>query len=215
MRGPGKKFKVHEFVVEGMSIPVEIRITDNNRFYAEVDGDKFEKATFDELKALVLPRLQQIHKLVYLPMIEVEYSNPDRSDDTYYGNRNDWTRQEVKLAFTAGWVSNAPISTKEDRYVFHRWVETKVDEKTGELGPLDRGRTSYANRLSAENFSELLPFTPERWRRLLAIVAALTDVRDKIAAVLRDASGKKLDTLSAERLLEALPAAPSMRKART
>lgn len=212
MRGPGKKFKIFEFAVEGMAIPVEIRITDDNRFYAEVDGDKFEKATFDELKGVVLPRLQQVHKLVYDPVIDVEYDDPEkRNHHSYYGSRQDWQRQEVKLSFTAGWVSRAPISTAEDRHVFHRWIETKVDEQTAEIGPLNRDRTSYASRMgvvATESFGELIPFTPDRWRRLMAIVAALTDVRDKIAAVMRDASGAKLDALPSERLLEAMPAAP-------
>ena len=208
MRAPGRKLKIHEFVVDGMAIPVEIRITDENKFYAEVDGDKIESQTFADLAKVVQPRLEALHKLVYDPVIDVEYEDPNEERHTYYGSRASYQREKVALAFQGGWVSRAPISTVEDKQRYYRWIKANVDETTFELGPLDRGRQSYAERMYERDVKTLLPFTPDRWRRLMAISAALAEAKAKLAYVLADTTAALLDAVPATggpALLSAMP----------
>lgn len=206
-RLPGKKFKVETFKVDGMAIDVQLRITDDNEFFAEVGGEAYQAETFEELKAKVRPVLETIHRLEYDPMIEVDYEAGGGRERSSWDR--DEGRQNVSLAFHAGWASRTPVSTSEDRGDHYRWVPVKVDGKTGELAPLDEDAKHYAHRQGNRDHEALIPFTIDRWRRLVAIRSAIAATRDKLAAVLDDRKGELLDAIPAgAAMLTALPDAP-------
>lgn len=194
-RLPGKKLRTELFHVDGAPIVVEVRITDEGEFFcAPDDNARFEAPTLHELRAKLKPYLEETRRLTFDPFIDVEYIEAD--ERSRFDNLKDRaTRQEAALEFTAGWLSRGEVGHRR------RWVEAAVDEKTAEIvqpPAWDRQHT-YSTRSS----NALIPFTPDRWRRLCAIADALADVRKKIAEVLSDATGKKLEAMVLPKLLEA------------
>lgn len=197
-RLPGKKLRTELFHVDGAPVVVEVRITDEGEFFcAPDDNARFEAPTLHELRAKLKPYLEETRRLTFDPFIDVEYIEAD--ERSRFDNLKDRaTRQEATLEFTAGWLSRGEVNDRR------RWVEADVDEKTAEIAQppaWDRQHTYSTRRDGA-----LIPFTPDRWRRLCAIADALADVRKKIAEVLSDATGKKLEAMALPRLLEAVPA---------
>lgn len=197
-RLPGKRVRDEYFSVDGVGINVELRLMDDGHFYMQVDDEtRFEAPSLSELRSQVKPYLEETRRLVFDPFIDVQFN--DEAESSRYTNLKDRLfHQEVVLDFKAGWLSR----TVADRQ--YRWIEVYVDERTCEPKPLtDQDRSRRYGERSAR---ELIPFTPDRWRKLCSIAAALADVRGKIAAVLSDASGAKLEALTLLKLLEASPA---------
>ena len=195
-RLPGKKIRTELFHVDGAPVVVEVRITDEGNFFcAPDDNRRFEAPTLHELRAQVKPYLEETRRLTFDPFIYVEYI--EANERSRFDNLKDrTTRQEAALEFTAGWLSRQDVGSDK------RWVGAVVDEKTGEIKQPSSWERQHTY---GGHHRGLIPFTPDRWRRLCAIADALADVRKKIAEVLADATGKKLEEMALPKLLEAPP----------
>ena len=193
-RLPGKKLRTELFHIDGAPVVVEVRITDEGNFFcAPDDNQRFEAPTLHELRAKLKPYLEETRRLTFDPFIDVEYI--EANERSRFDNLKDrTTRQEAALEFTAGWLSRGDVEHKK------RWVEATVNEKTAEI--VRPSSWERQHTYSGHNGRGLIPFTPDRWRRLCAIADALADVRKKIAEVLSDASGKKLEEMALPKLLE-------------
>lgn len=208
-RFSGKKFRSELFHVDGLRVNVEVRIDDHGVFYAYPDGTDmnvcFQAPTLKELRDKLRPHLEKVHRLEFDPYIDVEYNEAEET--SRFDNKRDLeNRQEVVLEFKAGWLSRGKVEERR------RWIEADVDPDTCVISPLTAGdrQEGYGDRSS----KELIPFTGDRWRRLIAIAEALADVRRKIASVLTDATGAKLEAMALPRLLEAVPAPAAEKKSR-
>lgn len=196
-RLPGKRVRDEYFSVDGVGMNVELRIFDDGKLYMQVDEQaRFEAPSLSELRAKVKPYLEQTRRLVFDPFIDVEFN--DAADTSRYSNLKDrMFHQEIVLDFKAGWLSRSSVDGH------HRWVEVYVDERTHEPKPLsDQDRRQRYDERSAR---EMIPFTVDRWQKLCVIAAALANVRGKIAEILSDATGAKLEALALPKLLEAAP----------
>lgn len=198
-RLPGKKFRTEHFHVDGMPVSVEVRISDEGAFYAQPDGlEHFSALSLAELRAKLKPYLEKTRRLEFDPFIDVEYNEADETS-RYDNLKENENRQEVVLEFSAGWLSRGSVAENK-----RRWISVYVDPKTNQIDPLtqhDR-QHDYSQRSS----KALIPFTPERWSRLRAIAEALAVVRARVAEVLEDATGAKLESLVLPKLLGEAPA---------
>ncbi len=192
-REEGKKIRNELFTIDGVHIAIGLRLTEDGKFLAVIDDRKFVAASLVELRGLVKPYLEQTRRLEFDPFIEVEFT----ASATRFSNQEDTGRhQEIEFDFTGGWLSRTTISrgSREDR----RWIAAYVDPHTCAIRPLrEQDRNVYGNAGDC-----LIPFTTERWQKLCAIAAALADVRARIAEVLADSTGAKLESLSMPKMLE-------------
>jgi len=198
-RLPGKKIREEYFNVDGVGINVELRLTDAGKFYCAPDANAtFEEATLVELRTKVKAYLEETRRLHFDPFIRVDYI--DAKKNSRYDNvRGRECHEEVELDFSAGWLSREHVGGTN-----RRWITVYVDEDTNEISPLTtRDREATYGDMSSR---DLIPFTPDRWRRLVAIAEALADLRKKISEVLSDATGARLEAMTLPRLLEAAPA---------
>lgn len=196
-RLPGKKIRSELFHIDGVAITVELRLNDEGQFFCAPDEHaRFEAPSLAELRAQVKPYLEETRRLTFEPFIDVEYNEADEIS-RYTNLRDRENRQEAVLEFKAGWLSSGAVND------CRRWIDSYVDDDTAEIKPL--GSWDRQHTYSTRSAGKLIPFTPDRWRRLCAIADALADVRKKIAEVLSDATGKKLEAMSLPKLLEAAP----------
>lgn len=198
-RLPGKKIRDEHFSVDGAAVLVEIRLADDGKFFCRPDAQThFEAPSLAELRAQVRPYLESTRRLTFDPVIDVSYL--EQSETSYFDNMRDHDHhQEIRLGFQAGWLS------REEVHGYRRWVQVSVDEDTCEIEELTaRAREkSFGGRFSKQD--HVLPFTPGRWQRLCAIAGALASVRGRIAEVLQDATGAKLDAAVLPKLLGEAP----------
>ena len=195
MRLPGKKLRKEAFRVDSTNIEVELRVTDEGKFFGEVDDAKFERDTLADWRKAVQAHLEQTRRLTWDPVIVIEYRDAEQRTRFH---ENQAHREEVELAFSAAWQSReTTLYTRTWRNVetrTRRRANGHVDPDTGEIEPLsDHERRSASS--TGENDHDFVPFTPDRWRRLIAIAKALVEVRVRIASVLKDSTGAKLDAL--------------------
>lgn len=203
-RLPGRKFRKERFTVDGALIEVEVRLTDSGRFFADVDQVHLEMDTLAELRDAIKPVLERTRRLEWDPFIKVEYEEAE--DNSRFDNHNgDENRQEVTLAFEAGYLSRTKVPGGRSGEMNHKWADAEVNE-AGEVLPLDdKSRHEAGSCWSPES---LIPFTSSRWLTLQAIAGAIADVRVRIATLLGDKNGGLLDAIPAHgRVLEAMPAA--------
>lgn len=192
-----KKIRTELFTIDGVSISVDLRLTDDGKFLALLDENKrFEAASLGELRAMVKPYLEQTRRLEFDPFIKVEFQTVA---SRFASQRQQIeTRQEIEFEFTGGWLSHTTITAHGGTH--HRWIAGYVDPDTCVLRPLrEHDRSSYE---TAHSTDRMIPFTPERWQKLCAIAKALADVRRRIAEVLTDNTGAKLEALSLPKMLE-------------
>lgn len=195
MRRPGKKVRIEQFKLKNSMVEdVELRLTDKGEFYMEVDGTAYKAKTLEDLRTEVLAVLNQSRTLTYRPVIRVGYDSAD--DDVrgrHWENGYEVDRAQVRLNFMAGWVSET--SAEADREVF-RWIRVEAEEDALELpAPDTTSDWRTIDRVRKDDVAEMIPFTPERWRTLRRIHAGIIELRKRIAAVMADASGAKLDAI--------------------
>jgi hypothetical protein len=194
-RLPGKKIRTERFKLKsGKVVDLELRLLDDGQFYMQVERTGYRSAKLEDLRAEVRPLLEATNTIAWRPVIVVHYSKPGE-DGQHWINGNHVDKTYVTIGFNAGWMSTEPMDD-----VQHRWQSADPDEKTHELPPLDSDwKKSY---IYPDN---TLPFTPDRWRTLLKIQAGLIDIQAKIAELMEDATGAKLDAVALPQLLEAVP----------
>lgn len=195
-RSPGKKIRTERFRLKtGKVVELELRLEDDGQFYMQVERTGYRNKKLEDLRAEVLPLLEAINTITWRPVIAVHYSKPGE-DGQHWVNGHHVDKTYVTIGFNAGWMSTELVDGSQ-----HRWQSADPDEKTHELPPFkDDGRKDYTYP------EDMLPFTPERWRTLLKIQAGLIDIQAKIAALVGDATGAKLDAVALPQLLEAMPA---------
>lgn len=204
-RLPGKKLRKERFAVDSVAIDLDLRITDRGAFFIAIDDNcHVERATLLELREAVQPILEQIHRLTWDPFIRVEYEDAE-SNSRFDNRRGDANRQELTLAFQAGYVSQTAAAWRSDEAPRRRWADATVDDVTCEIAPLaDQSRRDAGTCWDTD---DLIEFTPQRWRALTAIAAAIADVRVRIATLLEAKNGRLLDAMPVgDRMLSALPA---------
>ena len=194
-RAPGKKIRTERFRLKsGKVVELELRLEDDGQFYMQVERTGYRNKKLEDLRAEVLPLLEAINTITWRPVIVVHHNKPGE-DGQHWINGHHVDMIYVTIGFNAGWMSTEPV----DGYQ-HRWQSADPDEKTHELPPFkDDGRKDYTYP------EDMLPFTPDRWRTLLAIQAGLINIQAKIAALIGDATGAKLDAVALPQLLEAVP----------
>jgi hypothetical protein len=195
-----KKVRVESFSVDGVRIEVELRLDDHGQFVGTVAGRTFQHAIFDEWRKAVGAHLEETRRLTWKPHIHIAFEARVSRWDNHQRDQN---RQEVTLDFDLLWVSDqevvAPPYSGDVKQ--RREAHGEVDEETCEPVPIDTDARRTTHWISAQRVADLLPFTPERWRRLRAIAQAIAEVRRRIAEVVDDSSGKRLDALQVQALL--------------
>lgn len=197
----GKKFRVERFQVEGSWVEYEIRVDeDEGTFRIEVGQRRFHGRDLPLIRKEARAELERTHRQVFDPFIRVHYYTDEDLEHHHHGNWPDGVEQ-VEFAFGLVWRSQGK-SSSVNRWRHHMnvseaayaVVDGKVEAEGGGYVPVppnDRQKRDAAG----DDGEGLTPFTPERWGRLLAIKEALGDLRRRIAEVLMDSTGKKLDAL--------------------
>jgi hypothetical protein len=201
-REPGKKIRTERFKLKsGKVVELELRLLDDGQFYVQVERTGYRNKKLEDLRAEVKPLLEAINTITWRPVIIVFYNKPGE-DGQHWVNSHYVDKTHVTIGFNAGWVSTEPVDGMQ-----YRWQSADPDEKTHELPPLkeDEWKKDYTYP------EDMLPFTPDRWRTLLKIQAGLIDIQAKIAELVGDSTGLKLDAMTLPMLLEAAPPAEKAR----
>lgn len=181
-RAPGKKFRTEYFRVDGEGVQVELRMTSNGLFSGEVDGAHFQRTTLADWRTAVQAHIDKTRRLVWDPVILLTYLQTE-TNSRWSNHEGEANREEIELGFRAAWIPRGDGS---------RATLVSVDEETCEIAPLSQRIRERASGFDRSGTA--IPFTSDRWRRLLTIAEAIRAVRARIAGVLKDASS--LDAIS-------------------
>lgn len=214
-RQDGRKFKTHTLVVEGAPAEIHVRVTFDGEFFADWDGERHKASSYKDLIDKVEPKVRESRRRAFVPVIYAEQSGSTHDNDShYYGNPE---TQEVGVRASVAWRSETTTHRErswgqpEDVY---QYIEGEVDEATGEMAALTEEARTQRHRFS-NTTDPGVPFTKERWARILALKEAIVRVRGAVKEVLEDSSGKGLDALGPGLpMLAEVPKEPKKRRSR-
>jgi hypothetical protein len=191
-REPGKRFARESRSVDGVDHDYEVRVDGDGKFSCRIGEWFAEDQALEVLRKKIWEEIERTCRLEFDPFIRVHYL-PEGRRSRYENRVDEPDREEVELLVEAVWRSRTKTTRarrwREDEEVYSV-ADAEVDPRTAEVLPLDTRRRREAGWDDGEG---LVPFTPERWRRLREILAAIRKVREKLAEVLSDASGARLD----------------------
>lgn len=186
----GKRLRTEYFTLkDGQRVQVELRIDDND-FYMQIGEGAWRAKSVAELRAMVLPELERIHAQTWRPVILLNYEDHEGRHSSYYSHGSEDDRVALHLSFRAGWVTE-----QADASNYHQWRQVEVPDGAAAL-PAFRPDTRHHDQLRDDDYRRLMPWTQERWRALQRIYDALLAIRRRIADVMEDAAGGKLDEIA-------------------
>jgi hypothetical protein len=190
-RLPGKKLRQERFQVDGRSVEVEVRILDEGEFYAHYAEVGYRDETLAGLREQLRPVVQATNRLEYEPIILINCHDAEDRTSRWHNGRES-NDVELTLGFEAGWKSTTPVGLRTKGDPEYRWVAVATEDDAVEVERPEqlKGR-DYGDRIG--DGYRWVAFTPERWRTLHRIRSAMISARERIAEVMADETGTRLD----------------------
>lgn len=179
---PGKKIGPLWIDLNGQRIQLDLRVdTRNGRFYTEHEGQVFDAATVDELRAKAAPAVEVSQGLTWTRYIVIDYQSTDAASSRSWNEDRDLTDKPpafvkaIRLHWTVKDFSNKHVPTRCDEEVI---LERDVlDDGTTDLPSVasrTHGRGPHRKHATLPDGAIL--YTPER-------EAALRDIRMRMTAL--------------------------------
>jgi hypothetical protein len=180
---PGKKIGPLWIEIGDQRIELELRIdARTGRFYTAHNGETFEAASVDELKAKVSPAVKVANSLTWTRYIELNYESHDARSS--WGDRRGLTERPpsfvrgISLTWTVKDFSSKHIPAREtDEVILEREVSEDGTTDLATVASRTSGRGPH--RKYAEIPPDAILYTPER-------EAALREMRNRLTALDRE-----------------------------
>jgi len=191
-RDKGKKIMVYESrALPGSVAKVDVRLSDKGVFWAKHIESWLSAPNLPELKAQVDESVRRAGPTsweFFIEVSEVDVRGGDEGDaGHHYRSGYGWEQASVVLHFRAIKLSNEIRGTELDG-----WGRTvDVSYRLHEIAKVaaDGGIEGDGDPEKYREGETLIPFTPERWRSLETIAAALRETGAKLRAFLNAPAG--------------------------